>query len=190
MLPFAPMKARSLLALAIAWAAISGCDRNMEPFVPEEKPRQPDLSKIFPAGAERSAEAGASARGMGSSRGAAPMRGSGSSERIEGRVELAEGLSGRVPPGAVLFVIARRGSAGQPMAVKRIASPRFPLDFAIGPGDRLTEAVPFDGPLQLTAMLDADGNATTRNPGDLQGALPDPVAPGARGLILTIDELL
>jgi len=184
------MRARTLLVLAIAWVAIAGCDRNMEPFVPGEKPRQPDLSKIFPAGAERSAEADAGARMAGSSRGASPMRGSGSSEAIQGRVELAESLSGRVPPGAVLFVIARRGNAGQPMAVKRIVSPQFPLDFAIGPDDRLTEAVPFEGPLQLTALVDADGNATTREPGDLQGALSAPVVPGARGLTLTIDELL
>ena len=28
------------------------CDRNLEPFDPAEQPRQPDLSKIFPAGAE------------------------------------------------------------------------------------------------------------------------------------------
>jgi len=118
------------------------------------------------------------------------MSGSGSSEAIEGRIELAESLSGSVPPGAVLFVIARRGNAGQPLAVKRIVSPQFPLDFAIGPDDRLTEAVPFDGPLRLSALVDADGNATTREPGDLQGALADPVDPGTRGVTLTIDELL
>ena len=67
------MRAGPVLALAIASVAIAGCDRNMEPFVPGEKPRQPDLSKIFPAGAERSAEAGAGARVMGSQRGASPM---------------------------------------------------------------------------------------------------------------------
>jgi hypothetical protein len=184
------MRARFLLALAIACAAVAGCDRNMEPFVPGEEPQQPDLSKIFPAGAERSAEAGASARVGGSPRGASPMRGSSSSEAIEGRIELGEGLSGRVPPGAVLFVIARRGNGGQPLAVKRIVSPRFPLDFAIGPDDRLTDAVPFEGPLQLSAMVDADGNATTREPGDLQGTLADPVSPGARGITLTIDRVL
>jgi hypothetical protein len=184
------MRAPLLLALALACVAFAGCDRHMEPFVPGEQPRQPDLSKIFPAGAERTAEAGASARVRGSSRGAAPMSGSGSSEAIEGRIELAESLSGRVPPGAVLFVIARRGSAGQPLAVKRIVSPQFPLDFAIGPDDRLTQAVPFEGPLQITALLDSDGNATTREPGDLQGALSAPVVPGARGLTLTIDEVL
>jgi hypothetical protein len=183
------MRARLLLALVIAWAAISGCDRNMEPFVPGEEPRQPDLSKIFPAGAERSAEAGARTRSAGSQRGASPM-GSGSSEAIRGTIALAEDLSGRVPPGAVLFVIARPGSAGQPTAVKRIASPHFPLEFAIGPEDRLSEAVPFAGPLQITALVDADGNATTREPGDLQGAYPNPVAPGASDVSLTIDEVL
>ena len=31
---------------------LAACDRNLEPFDPAEQPRQPDLSKIFPAGAE------------------------------------------------------------------------------------------------------------------------------------------
>jgi hypothetical protein len=184
------MKVRLLLVRAVAWAAVAGCDRNIEPFDPGEVPRQPDLSKIFPAGAERSAESGASARAMGSSRGASPLPRDGSGKPIEGTVELGEGLSDRVPPGAVLFVIARPGSSGQPLAVKRIASPRFPVDFALGPNDRLTSTVPFEGPLQLTAVLDSDGNATTREPGDLQGVFPTPVAPGSAGLSVTIDELL
>jgi len=182
------MSARPLVALAIACVAIAGCDRNMEPFVPGEEPQQPDLSKIFPAGAERTAEAGAGARVAGSSRGASPMRGSGSSEAIEGRVELAEGLAARVPPEAVLFVVARQGGADRPLAVKRIASPQFPIDFAIGPDDRLTRTIPFAGPLQLTVLLDADGDAATREPGDLRGAFPAPVSPGARGLTVTLGD--
>jgi len=32
--------------------AVAGCDRNLEPYDPDEKPREPDLSKIFPEGAE------------------------------------------------------------------------------------------------------------------------------------------
>jgi hypothetical protein len=31
-----------LLVTAMAWSI--GCDRNMEPFVPGEEPREPDLS--------------------------------------------------------------------------------------------------------------------------------------------------
>jgi hypothetical protein len=182
------MAARSLLVLAIAWVAVAGCNRNMEPYVPGEEPQQPDLSKIFPAGAERTATAGMPGAGPRRATGAAPDDGSG--DPIRGRIEISEELSGRLPTGAVLFVIARPGEAGPPMAVKRIVSPRFPLDFEIGPGDRMTETIPFVGSLQLTAWVDADGNATTHEPGDLRGRIPEAVSPGARGVALTIDEIL
>jgi hypothetical protein len=42
-----------LAVLAGGPAFLSGCDRNMEPFVEGEQPRDPDLSKIFPAGADQ-----------------------------------------------------------------------------------------------------------------------------------------
>ena len=41
------------IAAILSLVALLGCDRNMEPFAPGEEPRQPDLSKIFPAGAEQ-----------------------------------------------------------------------------------------------------------------------------------------
>jgi hypothetical protein len=74
--------------------------------------------------------------------------------------------------------------------VKRVASPRFPFEFSIGPEDRMIQTMPFEGPLTLTARLDGDGNATTREAGDLQGEIPDSVDPGASGLTLTLDERL
>jgi hypothetical protein len=74
--------------------------------------------------------------------------------------------------------------------VKKISAPKFPLQFSIGPDDRMVKAMPFAGPLTLTARFDGDGNAATREAGDLQGALDGTVAPGVRGLILTLDELL
>jgi hypothetical protein len=182
------MTARSLLVLGIAWVAVAGCNRNMEPYVPGEQPQQPDLSKIFPAGAERTATAGMPGAGPRRGMGAAPDDGSG--DPIRGRIEISEELSGRLPTGAVLFVIARMGEAGPPIAVKRIVSPRFPLDFEIGPDDRMTDKIPFAGSLQLTAWVDADGNATTHEAGDLRGRIPEAVSPGARGIALTIDEIL
>jgi hypothetical protein len=90
----------------------------------------------------------------------------------------------------VLFVIARAGSAGPPLAVVRIVGPRFPVEFEIGPGDRMIQTLPFVGPLRLTARLDADGNATTRSPGDLQGAAPGSVSPGTTGVEVVLDEVL
>ena len=38
--------------------------------------------------------------------------------------------------------------------------------------------------------VDSDGNATSRTPGDLQGASAAPVEPGARGVRIVIDEVL
>ena len=39
---------------------------------------------------------------------------------------------------------------------------RSPTEFEIGPGDRMTEATPFVGPLRLTARLDGDGDMILR----------------------------
>ncbi len=112
------------------------------------------------------------------------------SAAIEGTLELAPDLVGRVPPGAVLFVVARTAQSGPPLAVVRVADPSFPLRFSIGPGDRMIQSMPFAGDILLSARVDADGDAMTRSPGDLRGASGIPNAPGDRGVTLLIDEVL
>jgi cytochrome c-type biogenesis protein CcmH len=182
--------------LAALLLAGSACDRAVEPFDPNERVAAPDLSKIFPAGAERAprdeamgAAAGGGPPGMPpAARGGAPAGPDGGP--IRGRIALAPALAGRVPGGAVLFLIARTSDAGPPVAVKRIPEPEFPVSFEIGPGDRMIEGIPFVGPFQLSARVDADGNAASRNPGDLQGETRDRVSPGARGVELVIDRVL
>jgi hypothetical protein len=54
----------------------------------------------------------------------------------------------------------------------------------------MNQSMPFAGELLITARVDGDGNAMTRNPGDLQGASGSPNAPGDRGVTLLIDEVL
>jgi len=182
------MRTTSLIALLLL-ALATACDRNIEPYDPNEKVEKPDLSKIFPEGAERSGDAQvmrgampeAAAPVAPAPRGGAPL---------SGTIRLATDLEGRVPAGAVLFLIARTGGGGPPTAVRRIADPSFPLDFEIGPGDRMIEAMPFEGPFELTARVDADRNAMTRNPGDLQGEAEGRFAPGAEDIEIVIDEVL
>jgi len=185
-----------LLALAL------GCDRKIEPYVPGEEPAAPDLSRIFPRGAEQAKqdeESAAKAGGAASAAAAGPMAGAppgASAERgtlgppIRGTVTIAPALVERAPKGAVLFLIARHGSSGPPTAVKRIPNPTFPLEFELGPEDRMIQAMPWSGPLQLTARLDSDGNATTRSPGDLQGAAPGLANPGDAQISIVLDEAL
>jgi hypothetical protein len=175
---------------SVAWILllVAACDRNFEPFDPAEEPRPPDLAKIFPPGADRAAEqspAGAPAMPL---RGAPPVGEAAAS--VRGTLRLAPELEGRVPSGAILFLIARSTEAGPPLAVQRIPEPRFPLDFEIGPNDRMIQQLPFAGPLRLTARVDGDGNATSREPGDLVGESSEEVEPGDSGIVITIDQSL
>ena len=176
----------AIVALVIALA----CDRAVEPYVPGEKPEQPDLSRIFPEGAERATKE----EPMGGSTpmpAAPPAASGGDAEPVSGTITLASGYESKVPAGAILFIVARTGQGGgPPLAVKRIESPKFPLPFSLGPGDRMIQQMPFVGPLQLSARLDTDGNAMTRTPGDLQGQAPGTHQPGESSIAIVIDQIL
>jgi hypothetical protein len=184
---------RHALALALLlWVAGSGCDRNLEPYDPHEQPAQPDLSRIFPAGAERAARIEPSLPTPPGGRGAPSLAAEAAADggaALEGTVRLAEGVA--APPGSVLFIVARAGGGGgPPTAVERVAQPRFPLAFRIGPEDRMIQTLPFTGPFRLSARLDSDGDAATRTAGDLQGAIAAPVPAGSVGIELVLDEQL
>ncbi len=191
------MRKPFVLLLAAGALLLAGCDRSIEPYDPNEQVEQPDLKRIFPEGAARVAEreraqeggpmAGAPPQPMGG-RGATPV--AAEAEPIAGTMVLTPELEGQVPADAILFLVARKPGGGPPIAVQRIPNPKFPLPFEIGPGDRMIQSIPFEGPLLLSARVDGDGNATSREPGDLQGAAPDPVDAGATGVTIRIDTRL
>jgi cytochrome c-type biogenesis protein CcmH len=183
----------SVLALCVL--ALAACNRKIEPFDPNEKPREPDLSKIFPEGADSAEPV---QPGLppppGEQRGTGPepseVAAESSDAPVTGTVELAPEFEGKTASGAVLFIIARRGG-GPPLAVKRVAEPHFPHEFSIGPEDRMIKAMPFAGPIELSARIDRDGNAMTRSPGDVTGtARGGPVQPGATGVVIVLDTPL
>jgi len=182
------MMDRWIVSLFVLLFLVWGCHRNVEPFDPDEQVVEPDLSAIFPEGVERSNAPRADARAlmpMGGRRAAAVT-----GPPLSGQVLLAPELTGRVPKGAVLFLIARTSDSEPPVAVKRIPAPEFPLAFELGPDDRMPHDLPFEGPVRLTAWIDADGDAATRVAGDLQGAAQGTHSPGATGVIILIDEIL
>jgi tetratricopeptide (TPR) repeat protein len=77
-------------------------------------------------------------------------------------------LAGAAPsPNAVLFIIARAAgqTAGPPAAVKRIASPTFPLDIDLSAADSMM-GQPLPATVRIEARLDSDGDAMTKNPSD------------------------
>lgn len=186
---------KPFLLLVLASSLCLYCDRAVEPFDPSEEPRPPDLRGIFPEGGEAAASGPGLGAGMaGTGRPALPefpgpamVRGNLPAEPIRGTVRIAPGLADGVPDGGVLFVIARSLASGPPLAVLRISDPRFPFPFEIGQVNVMIPTLRFEGAIRLTARLDADGNAMTKQPGDLIGEIAESLAPGAADVTLVLD---
>jgi hypothetical protein len=185
------MKTR-FFVLAVALLAAEGCDRRVESFVPGEKPQTPELAKIFPAGADRAARPAA---GLGSMPGGAAQPGRGAppveelAAPIEGTIELAPELAGSIPPNAVIFLMAHGEAGGPLVAAQRIDAQGFPIAFSIGSADHMMAAGSFAGALRISARIDTDGNAATRDAGDLLGASVESHQPGDRGVVVLISEV-
>lgn len=108
-------------------------------------------------------------------------------EEITGTITVARDLTGRIQEGSVLFVIARK-AAGPPFAVKRIASPRFPFPYRLGPEDVMMAGSAFDGEVRVSARLSRTGTAGPAQPGDLEGEHAAPVRVGARNVDIAISR--
>jgi hypothetical protein len=121
--------------------------------------------------------------------GAAPAAGAGPA--FAGEVRLGEAVG--PPPKGTLYVIVRSQGVdrGPPVAVKRIERPTFPARFTVSPADRMIKRMPFQGPFDVQARLDTDGDAQTKSPGDLVTSAPAPARPGQKeAAVLTLDERL
>ena len=105
---------------------------------------------------------------------------------IAGQIRLRPGLEGLVTPGAALFVFARRGP-GPPVAAKRVAAPKFPLQFALSQADAMAGGA-FEGELTVAALLKMDGQAGPPTAGDLEGRAPGLVRVGTRDLVIELDR--
>ncbi len=104
---------------------------------------------------------------------------------IAGTISVAPELRGRVSDGDTLFIIARKGP-GVPFAVKRIAGPRFPLQYRLGPEDVMMAGTAFEGELHVSVRLSKTGAAGPAQPGDLEGEHPGEVPVGAGGVDIVI----
>jgi len=191
-------RSQRIAAAVLVLIAALACDRNLEPFDPEETSRAPDMAHIFPEAADqgpglRAPRPAASppAVARGNVPAPQPQVEVAGEPNIRGRVRLDPAVVGEVVGDGVLFIIGRRAGAagGPPLAVLRIPGPAFPVEFEIGQDNVMIPGLRFEGPVALTARLDADGNAMTRAPDDIQGAAPGPVLPGGEAEIV-LDQRL
>jgi hypothetical protein len=125
--------------------------------------------------------------------GAAPAAASGV---LAGTVELASGLEAKVKPGSVMFISVRRdagpGQKGMFLAAKRIVvGPKtFPVSYIITGKDVMMQGTALTGAVRIDARIDQDGDAISKQPGDVVGALATPAQVGAKNVTFTLDKTL
>ncbi len=129
-----------------------------------------------------------SAPGMSETRGRTRPSVSGGGGTISGTVVVAPGLSKKVAGKPVLYIIARTERPGPPLAVVRIANPKFPAKFTLSKANVMIPGMPFRGKVRITARLDKDGNAGPAQPGDIEGKTSGLVPVGSKDVVITLNK--
>ncbi|MDZ7584583.1 MAG: c-type cytochrome biogenesis protein CcmI [Thiobacillus sp.] len=107
---------------------------------------------------------------------------------IKGRIDIAPALKSRLADTDVLFLFARPGQSGPPVAAIRASAGQLPLEFslddsmAMNPGNTLSR----HKQVMLVARVSKSGNPTAQ-PGDLEGVVAN-VKVGATGVKIMIDQ--
>ena len=107
---------------------------------------------------------------------------------IKGRIDIAPALKSRLADTDVLFLFARPGPSGPPVAAIRASASQLPLEFelddskAMNPGNTLSQ----HEEVMLVARVSKSGNPMAQ-PGDLEGTVAA-VKVGATGVKIMIDQ--
>jgi cytochrome c-type biogenesis protein CcmH len=109
---------------------------------------------------------------------------------VELTITLDPALEARVVPGATLFVIARRGEGGPPLAVQRRLASGWPVRVRLSDADAMLPGISLagSGPLTLIARVSASGQPVAAS-GDLFGEVGYDFA-AARPANITIDRVV
>ncbi|MFI5350866.1 MAG: hypothetical protein ACHQ2Z_15060 [Elusimicrobiota bacterium] len=106
---------------------------------------------------------------------------------LTGLVKLSPSLKDPWPEGAHVFVVARGEGGGPPFAVRRYDNVKPPFAFALGPDNQMMADMAAPKRLIVTVRVDQDGDAMTRQLGDLESGPSAPVPPQA-SLEIVVDR--
>jgi cytochrome c-type biogenesis protein CcmH len=105
---------------------------------------------------------------------------------VFGWIEAEPAVSARIRPGTVVFLTVREAGVAQgpPVAVKRLESGAFPLQFELGVADSMM-GQPLPERMRIDARADSDGDPMTRPDSDPRG-FADKVELGRTGVRITL----
>lgn len=133
-------------------------------------------------------------RGMnqGGQPGAAEPTAAPAKDFLRGTLALDASVRDKVQAGATLFLAARAfnpgGGPGQVLAVKRLTTGSWPMSFELTSADVMLNGTTFQGKVVLTARVDQDGEAMTKQVGDVEGQAGPVEVPNA-GVALVLNTV-
>ncbi len=121
--------------------------------------------------------------------------GGGGGGSIKGTITLDPSRVADVKGGTTLFIIVRRdageGQKGMLMASKKVeisGTNQFPLPYEIGPENVMMGNTTLDGVVRVEARIDQDGDAISKQPGDVIGAHAGAVPVGTSAVDLNLAD--
>jgi hypothetical protein len=113
---------------------------------------------------------------------------------LKGTITATEVTKGKVKSGAILFIAVKpinpiTGEViGNTLAADRIDVAKLPVEFELTGANLLMAGARFDGDVLITARVDQDGEARTKQPGDVEGEIKAKIP--ADGLVLSLATVL
>jgi hypothetical protein len=112
---------------------------------------------------------------------------------VAGVLRLDDKVKSKVAEGDVIFLVARgadeSGQPGPVLAVKKMNASTWPLSFTLDARDAMVSGTKLHGKVVVSARVDKDGDAISKNPGDVTG-VSRPVDVPASKVVVTLDTVL
>lgn len=109
---------------------------------------------------------------------------------VSGRLELGPEQGKRDFKEFTVYIIAKYANRpGPPVAVSRYLRAAFPMEFQLDEENLMTPGFPSpDQKLVIEARLDRDGNAMSKEAGDVYGFTSAPITVGSKGISILLDK--
>lgn len=112
---------------------------------------------------------------------------------LSGKVSIAKGLEKEITPNGALFIFAKKanqaGTKGiPPLAVLRIPSPKFPVDFSLSQENAMMAGTPFEGPFVVSARYSPSGDALDKSGPEAMSDLKKPLQAGAKNISIELKK--
>jgi hypothetical protein len=109
---------------------------------------------------------------------------------IAGVLRLDDKTKAKVADGDTIFLVVRSAeNPGPPLAVKKLTAGKWPMTFTLDGRDAMVAGTKMTGKVVVQVRIDKDGDAMTKNPGDVTG-VSRPLDPPADKVVVTLDTIL